>query len=89
MCVNDSLVNFVIIEAPMGGVKESGTGRRHGAEGIRKYTRQKTIVIDRFGMKNEPNWFPASRFKNQAVRAALRLFYRSGWSNKLFGHRPG
>ena len=89
VCVNDSLVNFVITEAPMGGVKESGTGRRHGAEGIRKYTRQKTIVIDRFGMKNEPNWFPASRFKTEAIRAALRLFYRSGWSNKLFGHRTG
>ena len=89
VCVNDSLVNFVITEAPMGGVKESGTGRRHGAEGIRKYTRQKTIVIDRFGMKNEPNWFPASRFKTQAIRAALRLFYRSGWTNKFFGRRPG
>jgi acyl-CoA reductase-like NAD-dependent aldehyde dehydrogenase len=85
VCVNDSLVNFVITEAPMGGIKESGFGRRHGADGIRKYCRQKTIVIDRFGMKNEPNWFPVSKFKTQAVRAALRLFYRSGWGSKFFG----
>lgn len=85
VCINDGLVNFVITEAPMGGIKESGIGRRHGMEGIRKYARQKTLVIDRFGMKNEPNWFPASKFKNQAVRAALRLFYRSGWGNKFFG----
>jgi len=89
VCVNDGLVNFVITEAPMGGVKQSGIGRRHGVEGIRKYCRQKTIVIDRFGMKSEPNWFPASKLKTQAVRSALRLFYRSGWSNKLFGWRRG
>ena len=28
----------------MGGVKESGLGRRHGAEGIRRYTAQRSIV---------------------------------------------
>jgi acyl-CoA reductase-like NAD-dependent aldehyde dehydrogenase len=87
VCVNDGLVNFVIPEAPMGGIKESGIGRRHGREGIRKYCRQKSIVIDRFGMKNEPNWFPASRLKTAMVRASLRLFYRSGWRNKLFKSR--
>lgn len=89
VCVNDGLVNFVITEAPMGGIKESGIGRRHGVEGIRKYCRQKTLVIDRFGLKNEPNWFPASKLKTQAVRSALRLFYRSGWGNKFFGGRRG
>ena len=35
----------------MGGVKDSGFGHRHGAEGIRKFCQQKTIVIDRFGLK--------------------------------------
>jgi len=87
ICVNDAIVHFAVTDVPMGGIKESGIGRRHGMEGIRKYARQKTLVIDRFGMKNEPNWFPASKFKNQAVRAALRLFYRSGWGNKFFGRR--
>jgi len=85
VCVNDGLVNFVIPEAPMGGVKESGVGRRHGADGIRKYCRQKTIVTDRFGMKSEPNWFPASKMKAKAVQTALRLFYRSGWRGRFFG----
>lgn len=83
VCVNDGLVNFVIPEAPMGGIKESGVGRRHGAEGIRKYCRQKTIVIDRFGLKNEFAWFPATRRKAAFLRAAFRLLYRSGWRNKL------
>lgn len=31
--------------APMGGMKESGMGRRHGAEGIRKYTEPQTVSV--------------------------------------------
>jgi succinate-semialdehyde dehydrogenase/glutarate-semialdehyde dehydrogenase len=33
------------VDAPMGGVKESGLGRRHGAEGILRYTESQTIAI--------------------------------------------
>ncbi|MFB7993335.1 succinic semialdehyde dehydrogenase [Streptomyces sp. NPDC056002] len=35
------------IEAGMGGMGESGLGRRHGAEGIRKYTENQTIATQR------------------------------------------
>ncbi|MFY9821709.1 MAG: succinic semialdehyde dehydrogenase [Thermoanaerobaculia bacterium] len=35
------------VDAPMGGFKDSGLGRRHGAEGIRKYTEPQTIAIQR------------------------------------------
>lgn len=35
------------IEAPMGGMGDSGLGRRHGAEGIRKYTESQTIATQR------------------------------------------
>jgi succinate-semialdehyde dehydrogenase / glutarate-semialdehyde dehydrogenase len=34
--------------APIGGMKESGLGRRHGAEGILKYTEAQTIAVQRF-----------------------------------------
>ncbi|MGY0489873.1 succinic semialdehyde dehydrogenase [Streptomyces sp. WG-D5] len=36
------------IEAGMGGMGESGLGRRHGAEGIRKYTESQTQATQRF-----------------------------------------
>lgn len=36
------------IEAGMGGMGDSGLGRRHGAEGIRKYTESQTIATQRF-----------------------------------------
>jgi succinate-semialdehyde dehydrogenase/glutarate-semialdehyde dehydrogenase len=36
------------VDAPMGGFKESGLGRRHGREGIQKYTEVQTIAVERF-----------------------------------------
>ena len=35
------------VDAPMGGMKDSGLGRRHGAEGIRKYTESQTVAVQR------------------------------------------
>jgi acyl-CoA reductase-like NAD-dependent aldehyde dehydrogenase len=83
VCINDALVNYIIPDTPMGGVKESGFGRRHGAEGIRKYCYQKSIVIDRFGLKSEFPWFPSSKQKTSQMRRLIRLLWRSGWKNKL------
>jgi len=48
------------VQAPMGGMGESGLGRRHGAEGILKYTEAQTVAHQRvlpmapsFGMDDE------------------------------------
>jgi acyl-CoA reductase-like NAD-dependent aldehyde dehydrogenase len=35
------------VDAPMGGFKESGLSRRHGVEGIVKYTQSQTVAIQR------------------------------------------
>lgn len=35
------------VDAPMGGMKDSGIGRRHGEHGILKYTEPKTIAVQR------------------------------------------
>lgn len=67
VCVNECLVNFVILDAPMGGRKQSGFGRRHGADGIRKYCHQKTVVTDRFGMKDEFNCMGLVSVRRKAV----------------------
>jgi acyl-CoA reductase-like NAD-dependent aldehyde dehydrogenase len=83
VCINDGLVNYIIPDAPMGGVKDSGFSRRHGPEGIRKYCYQKTIVIDRFGLKKEMPWFPSSRKKTAQMRRMISLLWRSGWRNKV------
>ncbi|MBM4263383.1 MAG: aldehyde dehydrogenase family protein [Deltaproteobacteria bacterium] len=83
VCINDALVNYIIPDTPMGGVKESGFSRRHGAEGIRKYCRQQSLVIDRVGLKAEFPWFPASHKKTEQLRRMISIFWRSGWRNKF------
>jgi succinate-semialdehyde dehydrogenase/glutarate-semialdehyde dehydrogenase len=35
------------VDAPMGGMKASGLGRRHGTEGLLKYTESQTIAIQK------------------------------------------
>ena len=35
------------VDAPMGGMKSSGLGRRHGEQGIVKYTEAQTVAVQR------------------------------------------
>jgi acyl-CoA reductase-like NAD-dependent aldehyde dehydrogenase len=44
--VNDVLVSYFCVEAPLGGVKASGLGVRHGPEALRQFCRLETIVED-------------------------------------------
>ena len=77
VCVNDAAVNYFALAAPMGGVKESGVGVRHGAEGIRKYCRPQTILLSPRAMPaREPQFYPYSKRSARLVRTLLRVLYR-------------
>lgn len=44
--VNDGYSSgWASIDAPMGGMKQSGVGRRHGRDGLLKYTESQTIAV--------------------------------------------
>lgn len=65
-------------QAPMGGMKESGLGRRHGSEGILKYTEAQTVAHQRllpmapsFGMDDEK--YAAFMTRSLQVMKAFRL----------------
>lgn len=47
VCVNDSLVHYFCVESPLGGIKQSGLGVRHGPEALRQFCWVETIVEDR------------------------------------------
>lgn len=68
--INDAYAaSWASVDAPMGGMKASGLGRRHGAEGILKYTEVQTVATQR-GISIAPNrWLPAHRFYPLMVRA--------------------
>jgi len=44
---------FASLDSPMGGMKQSGHGRRNGVEGLLKYTEAQTIGIQK-GLLNFP-----------------------------------
>jgi len=69
--VNDAMINYTVLELPMGGAKASGLGSRHGPGGIRKYCSQQAIVVTRLGMKKEPFMYP---YKARTSRMLARLF---------------
>jgi len=87
--VNDVLVNYFVVESPLGGWKSSGLGVRHGIESLRQWTRIEAITVGR-------RWFgPAERlvakklaFPYDAaflglVRRVTRLLYRRGLAAKV------
>ncbi len=66
------------IEAGMGGMGDSGLGRRHGAEGIRKYTECQTIATQRLMPLGPPPSMTTEQFtelgnKQLRLLKALRL----------------
>jgi acyl-CoA reductase-like NAD-dependent aldehyde dehydrogenase len=76
--VNDAQLHYVALELPMGGWKASGLGTRHGAGGIRKYTRQQSLVITRFAAKREPHMFPYKARTTRLLGRAMKLLHGRG-----------
>jgi succinate-semialdehyde dehydrogenase/glutarate-semialdehyde dehydrogenase len=63
------------VEAPMGGFKDSGTGRRHGAYGILKYTDSQTVTVQRLLPVSTPPDRHAGR-RARTLVAGIRLLRR-------------
>ncbi|HLL85831.1 MAG TPA: succinic semialdehyde dehydrogenase [Thermoleophilaceae bacterium] len=63
------------VDAPMGGMKDSGLGRRHGAEGIRKYTESQTVSVQRV-IPIAPPGPLGQRLWARLVTAGLRVLRR-------------
>ncbi|MDX6637389.1 MAG: hypothetical protein QOJ01_900 [Solirubrobacterales bacterium] len=71
-CVNDAQVNYGALELPMGGWKNSGLGSRHGADGIRKYTkRQSLMVTPGYAPARDAHFFPYSAQVSAAIGDTL------------------
>ncbi|MCM0678735.1 succinic semialdehyde dehydrogenase [Micromonospora phytophila] len=68
------------IDAPMGGWKDSGLGGRHGADGLLRFTRVKTVARQR-GQDLAPAYHrpgAQSAAWTRRMTAALRLLRRTG-----------
>jgi succinate-semialdehyde dehydrogenase/glutarate-semialdehyde dehydrogenase len=63
------------VDAPMGGMKASGLGRRHGAEGIHKYCEPQTVAVQRL-LPIAPPPGVDQELWDRAMTASLRLLRR-------------
>ncbi len=73
VCVNDAYsAAWATMDAPMGGVGDSGIGRRHGTEGLLKYTESQTVATAR----GHP-LVPVSGVPNRLIAAGSTLTVRA------------
>jgi acyl-CoA reductase-like NAD-dependent aldehyde dehydrogenase len=80
--VNDAMINYTVLELPMGGAKTSGIGSRHGAGGIRKYCSQQAIVVTaKLAMKKELFMYPYKTRTSRLLAGAFKLMYGRGKRN--------
>jgi acyl-CoA reductase-like NAD-dependent aldehyde dehydrogenase len=78
VCVNDAQLNYLVLELPMGGWKASGLGSRHGAGGIRKYTRQQSLLITRYAPKKDIHMFPYKARTTKLLSTLVKTLYGRG-----------
>jgi acyl-CoA reductase-like NAD-dependent aldehyde dehydrogenase len=76
--VNDAQINYVAFELPMGGWKASGLGSRHGADGIRKYTKKQALAVTRLAPKRDLHMLPYSAKRTKLIGRLLKLVYGRG-----------
>jgi len=75
VCVNDMALTYGVPEAPFGGRKTSGVGQVNGKKGLRGYTHEMPILIDRWGGTKVQGGYPYTRKAEDGTLAfAKRLF---------------
>jgi acyl-CoA reductase-like NAD-dependent aldehyde dehydrogenase len=78
VCVNDAQINYTALNLPMGGWKASGLGTRHGANGIRKYTKVQSLLVTRRALKRELFMFPYTARGTMLLRRLFKVLYGRG-----------
>ena len=69
--------SFGSLDSPMGGMRDSGTGRRQGLEGVRRYTEAQTVAVQRGFPLVAPSFMSGATYAN-VTTATLRLMKRLG-----------
>lgn len=77
--VNDVLSSYAFPEAPWMGVKQSGLGKVHSADGLRDLCQERHVNLPKWWLpstRKDPHWHPHSRKLYDLALRALRLLKR-------------
>jgi succinate-semialdehyde dehydrogenase / glutarate-semialdehyde dehydrogenase len=69
--------SFASVDSPMGGMRDSGLGRRQGAEGVHRYTESQTVATQR-GLPLAPALGLGDQAFTRVLSGALRVLKRTG-----------
>lgn len=76
--INSWVMYAGVPELPWGGVGESGAGRIHGADGLRAFSRAKSMVEQRFALPISLTSFDRPAWAGRLVMTAMRVRH-GGW----------
>lgn len=66
------------VDAPMGGMRASGIGRRHGKEGFMKYVQASSIAEQRLLPVGESNYLKGKKYQDIMIRAIKSMKHIPG-----------
>jgi acyl-CoA reductase-like NAD-dependent aldehyde dehydrogenase len=76
ICINDVIVSVANPHLPFGGIKESGMGRYHGAEGLYTFCHITSLIEDPGKKNKEINWYPYSVKKFKLFTHLSRFLFK-------------
>jgi acyl-CoA reductase-like NAD-dependent aldehyde dehydrogenase len=77
VAINDHSITYGVLEAPFGGVKNSGVGRVNGKEALRSYCYEQPIISDRWGRDTESQWYPFLPADFDGMKKAMKVLYKT------------
>ena len=76
--INSVFLFAAVASVPFGGVKNSGYGRIHGAEGMLEYTYARTVVKTRFKIPLKFTSFKRTKFSEKALTTLIKKLHGRG-----------